>query len=292
MNILTPARAASIRFLFFALPFLLITPSIVAQRCKPVKGLQDSTTTTHYYVKWQVHPTARSYKVSYWDSSNVVNQILTNNKARFTRTANAPFEVISVQGICPGGVESSPEFNMKGGIVITLDDIYRIRRDCGYASVPHDYVLFSDACVGVEWDIMCNAIMGLPEVDENYTVADWTDQLMLDIENDLFPWPDFADCPGEEPQDPWRAGLSITETRVFPNPLRSSCTVQIGQVHSDRLKINLIDAQGRQLWKKAFSSQVGASFQEELLLGDLPGGLYFLQVQGDGEAWYFRLLKE
>ena len=288
MNMNTSVLRAGLHLLLPALFLVIFFSSSHAQRCAPVKGLKDSCTATHYSLSWQAHPSARSYQAKYWDGNQVVSQVVTVPRVRFTRTTHAPFELVSVQATCPNGNPSDPEFNVKGGIVITIDVIYRQHRDCG-TQVDFDYVFFPEVCKYTSWDDLCYALNMVNFGNEELSSQEINEEVLVWLENDPgLMWediaPDLIDCG-------YRLASAGDFVKVFPNPFSDAFSVKMQFPSSREVELILMDSQGRQLQRESFGLSGGEFVQRKFLLGDQPKGLYFLRMQGVGGSQLWKLVK-
>ena len=295
MILLKPVLPTSFRLYVLVLSLSFLTLFSHAQQCSPVKGLKDSCSTTHMYVSWNAHAAARSYKASYWDGQRVVDQFVSNPRVRFARTANAPFELVSVQAICTGGTYSEPEYEIKGGIVITLDIIYRQQRNCVSNNNP-GFVLFSDVCMVTDWNTLCNAIDYVTMFNEDYGPQEINDAVNEAFLAGTFywePWPEIGDCGQESPEwDPLRWGETEGRFRVYPNPFSSSFSLEILPASTQEQQLLLMDMQGRTLFSQPLKLEKDQFFQKKIDLTALPSGLYFLSLWGEDERTLIRLVKE
>jgi len=260
--------------------------ALSAQNCRNISGLTDSTTRTHIYVKWASHPTAQAFQVSYWDGNKVSHQQVNMNRARITRTANAPFELIAVQAVCPGGILSGFEYEMKGGIVITIDNIYRMKRDCGLPQVNYGVVLFYDLCMYTDWNSLCVAMNSVPPISKGFPMEAWIDELtsVLATAPSLLyePWDDIGDCM----QPSMRLAASSPQNLIAPNPFSDAVNIQLAN-HQTQANIRLLNAKGQLVRERRdiHSNHV------KMETGHLPRGIYVLQIRQGDQLQTMRLVK-
>jgi hypothetical protein len=72
---------------------------------------------------------------------------------------------------------------------------------------------------------------------------------------------------------------TIAGLEVYPNPVKNKLLIKFGDQHQPGYEVSLHDLQG----KTIFSSPVIRSGETELSMGELPAGLYLLQIKGTRE---------
>jgi len=71
----------------------------------------------------------------------------------------------------------------------------------------------------------------------------------------------------------------VKEIKVFPNPSSGLFQLEIQLLQSQHLTIQVVDLTGKGIWFKEVNQTI--SVKEEIDLGALPAGVYFLQVKGE-----------
>jgi len=75
---------------------------------------------------------------------------------------------------------------------------------------------------------------------------------------------------------------------VFPNPFSYFVNIQFHDQISSEISVMLVDISGRTMLSKQFA----ASSQINLLLGDIPNGIYALKISSGNKTFSAKLLKE
>lgn len=79
--------------------------------------------------------------------------------------------------------------------------------------------------------------------------------------------------------------VTLDAYRVFPNPVRTSTTVDFNLTEPTEIFMNLVNQDGKVLLNKAFGQLGAGNYREQLNLGNWPAGLYQLQlVTPEGRA--------
>jgi hypothetical protein len=76
---------------------------------------------------------------------------------------------------------------------------------------------------------------------------------------------------------------AITDFAVYQNPLVKSIDVSFYANRNEKENVQLIDITGRILLQDAFAATNGLN-KHRIFTGDLGGGIYFVRLQGGGEA--------
>ncbi len=71
------------------------------------------------------------------------------------------------------------------------------------------------------------------------------------------------------------------EMEIFPNPVSDLMNLRIRSVENDRLQLRIFDSGGRVLRARTLEL-AGGRLDQQLAVGDLPAGIYFLQLS-DGQ---------
>jgi Zn-dependent metalloprotease/PKD repeat protein len=86
--------------------------------------------------------------------------------------------------------------------------------------------------------------------------------------------------------DPGRA-ISL---KVYPNPGNGNVVIAATFETAQAVDLEVYDAMGRSVFGKATEPQL--NYREQLNLGHLPSGTYFIRLQADGQQWIRKYLKE
>ena len=91
---------------------------------------------------------------------------------------------------------------------------------------------------------------------------------------------------------PLEARLVLTDLRLFPNPTTETASLSFSLEQPEVLDLSLYDAQGRrvQLLQRGYLFPAGSHQLDLKLNPQLPGGLYFLQVDSEQGSTAKRLL--
>lgn len=82
--------------------------------------------------------------------------------------------------------------------------------------------------------------------------------------------------------------LAAPRIGAYPNPFRDRLSVDLSEVETQALELNVFDLQGRIVWQ----SEVQGGDQLEIDLQYLQPGIYFLKMQGEGILEQRRLVKQ
>lgn len=82
----------------------------------------------------------------------------------------------------------------------------------------------------------------------------------------------------------------FTDCNVFPNPVRGEANLTFSLKNAQQVKITLGDLYGRTIWSD--SKQATAGFNAQILPNfDLPSGVYYLTLEGDGSFLTRKIIK-
>lgn len=76
---------------------------------------------------------------------------------------------------------------------------------------------------------------------------------------------------------------------VYPNPSDGSFTLKLSNVNTSRMKVSVTDVTGRQIFTKDFGKTAG-EFQADLMMANMPAGIYMLSVDTDNGTYHTRLM--
>lgn len=79
---------------------------------------------------------------------------------------------------------------------------------------------------------------------------------------------------------------------VSPNPVRNQLTVSFPVDNSTHTTLRIVDANGKQLYQQAYSSLSQSSVQQNISVGKLSRGVYFLQLITDKETKTLKFIKQ
>jgi hypothetical protein len=85
---------------------------------------------------------------------------------------------------------------------------------------------------------------------------------------------------------------NITEALVYPNPTADKFTVAIQAAEFiNKLALKITTATGQVVRQQEFE-QVGMQFSQELSLAGFASGLYFVEINADGQKMLRKITKE
>jgi len=78
---------------------------------------------------------------------------------------------------------------------------------------------------------------------------------------------------------------------VYPNPSNGTFTIKLDGVNTVRMNISVADITGKVIFTQEFSN-VNGSFQKDLVMKEMPAGLYILTVTTDNDSYQAKLMLE
>ncbi|MBK0401577.1 T9SS type A sorting domain-containing protein [Adhaeribacter sp. BT258] len=89
-----------------------------------------------------------------------------------------------------------------------------------------------------------------------------------------------------------KPGISIGKFNVFPNPSTGSTTLYFQQPGVRNISVEISDALGRQVYKRAYKTNLAGEVTQALDLSGLANGLYLLQINTPEHRYYQKLVIE
>ena len=81
----------------------------------------------------------------------------------------------------------------------------------------------------------------------------------------------------------------LTQFKLFPNPNTGVFSLEINGEPQDELSVSFFHSTGQLIERQTFDFQTG-TLQRRFEFGDLPSGIYLLQIQAKGEAKYVKVV--
>lgn len=287
-----------IRKLLCLLAFFSISiPFLAAQGCPSPTGLsKDSATVVTTQFSWNAVLGARGYKVTYTTPSDTFLRRVATNSVSFSTPINTDFEILTVTTICSNGDESEPSALIDGGIVITVDDIFRLQNDCDNPGPNSpEFLFFSDLCRYTHFNDLCLAIEVVNgpsgEPDPNQDPVEWLDKLIDELSSGGYLWEHWDSQDGC--QEPLRLQRPVvSQLEVGPNPFNHSFTARFYAKNAGLVSLSLIDMMGRTVERHQFTTAFSGEQRFDGLGKTLSPGMYFLQIQSNGQQLTVNVLKQ
>lgn len=277
--------------------FCLSIPFIAAQGCPtPTTVSKDSTSITAVHYSWGAVMGARGYNVTYTTPSDTFSQQVFTNSVSFNKSINDGFEIFTVATICRDGKESEPSSLIDGGIVVTVDIIFRMADDCNDPTLPAPpaYVFFSDLCMYTHYNDICQAI-GIVNAEgppkPNQDPEEWLKAVLEELASGNYLWEPWDNPDGC--QEPLRLQKPVlSQVKVGPNPFNKSFVARFYQENPGEVSFSIIDMMGRTLERRQVTSPFRGEQQYSGLGSTLSPGMYFLRIQYESQQLLINILKQ
>lgn len=300
MSILTNFHWKLRELLCLLVFFSTSTTFLAAQNCPTPTGLsKDSTSIAAVYYSWNAVLGARGYKVTYTTPSDTISRMTPTSAVSFALPINTDFEIFTVSTICGNGDESDPAGLIDGGIVITVDDIFRIQHDCNDPhsdpqADPIEFYFFSDLCMYTRLGDLCQAIDVVNSQGSMPTNEDpekWLNEVIHELSTGNYLWEPWDNPDGC--QEPLRLQKPVlSEAHVSPNPFNDSFIVRFQQENPGSVSFDIIDAMGRTVERRQISSAFSGEQRVTGMGSRLPSGVYFLRISCQGQQLLIHILKQ
>ncbi len=89
----------------------------------------------------------------------------------------------------------------------------------------------------------------------------------------------------------FEAASTAVDLTVVPNPVGDHCYVQFMLDEITPIALSLLDLHGRTIFHQSYGRMGGGLQRVELTVGDLPEGLYFVELKTEQKTYVEKLIK-